>query len=139
MDPLTIIGTTIAISQAGDRSLVLLSKLKRLREAPDEVSRLMNDISSLKLVLGGFQTFLRQMQDSSLWDQDDISDLATVANELSRQSLGLEQILYYTLLDPAGKVRRLGWATNQGRIESARHRLRDAMSNATTQLGRINA
>jgi Fungal N-terminal domain of STAND proteins len=132
MEAIGIVASSIAICQAGDRVLSLVSRFKRFLSAPEEIEALAREIDRLKWILIAVENVvmlqpphLSMMLDTLLKDCDKIVlELETVivsSIEASQRLNGTAQI----------NLMRMSWMKSKTRVEALRQQFRDAIS-ATT-------
>ena len=136
-DPLSIAASVITVVGTANGVGELLSRIKSLQHAPDELLALVNEVSDLRVVFGDIaSTFLRDEKRSpTLKEQlQHISDLVDRAKD---RLLELEKLIHYHLVKPEAtnlKVSRHAWAMARGTIERFRNNLRDVKLNLIAQM-----
>jgi hypothetical protein len=56
MDPLSVVASVLAVAQAGDKLIQLVSRIRLYSNAPEEIDALINEVSDLRLVLNTMHT-----------------------------------------------------------------------------------
>ncbi|KAL9084538.1 MAG: hypothetical protein Q9165_008041 [Trypethelium subeluteriae] len=102
MDPLSILGSLIAIAQVVDRTHDVVSKT---RAAPDEVLALLNELSDLKLVVDNLITTLKDIPASPILPLD--QELANTVKRLKHKASEIEETLKENVIRGV-KTDRLG-------------------------------
>ena len=64
MDPLSIVSSAIAVSQAGERVGSLISCIQTLLNAPRELAALVNEISNIRAALSGLNSRILTSQEA---------------------------------------------------------------------------
>lgn len=126
-DPLSIIASAIAIGQAADGLVSVLSKLKDFRQAPTEIEHLRLEVAQANKLLPELRKTL-----VAIGTRNPTLDLSLLQALLHRHADFLEQIeslIQKDLIRPKSKnhpdedvcTRRLGWVINKNRIQSLGH------------------
>lgn len=142
-DPLSIIASAIAIGQAAEGLVGLLSKLKDFRQAPREVEHLHSEVAQAKKLLLELQATL-----VTIHSRNSTLDLSLLQGLLYRHAGFLQQIeslIQRYLIRPEFKdhgdgdlcIRRFGWVINKNKIESLRSRLKESRELVSGELSRI--
>jgi len=138
MDPITIIGGAIAITQAVDRIVGLSIQIKRLlTDAPDEIDALVIEISDLRAVLSSLH---RHSDVSTLLvpAQDELRGLQSLVGSCGTVVAGLEKTIQEVLARGAGRTKlRVGmeWMKKRKAIALSRGRLREYQMLLALQIG----
>ena len=140
MDPLTIIGSVIALTQAADRTMTLATKVRRYFRASDEITALINEISDLGLVLGKLQS------NTPMFPAQELPTLQKLLDSCNRTILRVENMIqdvYVKSIDSDGsekpRFRRLVWLRKRSEIDRLSQQLRDSRTLLTLQLVGVNA
>jgi hypothetical protein len=140
MDPLTIIGSVIALTQAADRTITLATKVRRYFRASDEITALINEISDLGLVLGKLQS------NTPMFPVQELPTLQKLLDSCNRTILRVENMIqdvYVKSIDSGGseepRFRRLVWLRKRSEIDRLSQQLRDSRTLLTLQLVGVNA
>lgn len=140
MDPLTIIGSVIALTQAADRTMTLATKVRRYSRAPDEITSLINEISDLGLVLGKLQSNTPMFPVQEL---PTLQKLLDSCNSIMLQVENIIQDVCVKSIDSGGskepRFRRLVWLRKKSEIDRLSQQLRDSRTLLTLQLVGVNA
>jgi predicted RNase H-like nuclease (RuvC/YqgF family) len=128
---LTIIASAIAVGQAGDRLISLLSKLRRLKEAPAEVDHLIGEVTQAKKTISNLQSTVLKVAQNVI----DIN-LEPLQALLCRYAalLGEMEAFIEKYLTKSAKVAgeeselvvlRFGWAMKKQKVEALHSKIRD--------------
>jgi hypothetical protein len=139
MDPLSIVASVLAVAQAGDRLIQLVSKIRQFFNALEHVDALINELADLKFVLDtvhmaasnlpeGYSTgFEKALETCNRIILELESTLASFSPRSSNRTSSVQIQMY-----------RIRWLKKKDRVESLRQRLRDAKSTLTLQILSIN-
>jgi hypothetical protein len=128
-DPLSIIASAIAVGQAGESLTRILSKAKRVWEAPEEVNLLANEVAESKTIISSLQNVL------DLPGGPDPARVEILAVNICRYGQVLEKLekLVENTFIKSSEVNKLGqrkvhrhmWAMKKSKVEGLRQRLKD--------------
>jgi hypothetical protein len=135
MDPLSIVASVIAISQAGDSLIQLLQRFRLYFNVFDHIEALVDELCHLRLILdtvhmaaanlpGRYVAGLAKSLDACKLI---ILELETILTESSKTKSTLKSQLH-----------RVRWVKKKNKVESLRVRLRDSKSTITLHLLAIN-
>ena len=140
MDPLTIIGSVIALTQAADRTITLATKVRRYFRASDEITALINEVSDLGLVLGKLQS------NTPMFPVQELPTLQKLLDSCNSTMLRVENMIQDVCvksIDSGGseepRFRRLAWLRKKSEIYRLSQQLRDSRTLLTLQLVGVNA
>ena len=145
MDPLSIVSSAIAVSQAGERVGSLISCIQTLLNAPRELAALVNEISNIRAALSGLNSriltsqeafgssrCIRQILETCLVHVEVLERL--VANTLTTRDAAL--------LGSDGRTakgtKRIAWLRKKSRIEKIKQELKVALSAIHLELLSLN-
>ena len=141
-DPLSITASIIAVLGAAEGVSKTLAKIKSLRQAPNEILALINEISDLRIILGEVERYvIRDTNRISLPEQ--LQTMSTLIDRAKEPLLELDQLIQYRLLKASSrsaelKVSRRELAAAKHVVERFRQRMRDTRLNIVTQMVVIN-
>jgi len=122
MDPLSILGTILAIQQSGDKVVAILQTIRRAAHAPEQLNALINEISDEKTVVSHLRDLLQLAHDNGI-DIGDLSPLGTHVALATGHLVELENVIVGRLTKATGKVDRITWARLGSQLESMRRNL----------------
>ena len=142
-DPLSITASIIAVVGAAEGVTKTLTKIKNIRNAPEELLALINEVSDLQIVLGDIQSYTQTMTISPPI-QDAFQHLSVLIDRARNKLLQLDELIQYRLTKPESavgriKVSRREWATARTTIDNFRQSLRDIKLNIIAQMSVINS
>lgn len=129
MEPLGIATSIIAVCQAGDRALALLSRIRHAYHASEEINALAKDIQRLRSVLDVAEIFARSQPSSGgAIFRAILDDCDSIVHEL--------ECLLAECLKAPRKLKafatshfvRMHWMKRRTNAETLRQQLRDAVS-----------
>jgi hypothetical protein len=139
MDPSTIIGSVIALTQAADRIVSLARKVKHYLSAPEEITALIDEISDLGLVLSKLQST------TPVFPIQELPTLQKLLDSSNNTMLQLENMIQHVCvksIDSGGseelRFRRLTWLKEKRKIDRLRQQLRHSSSLLMLQLVVVN-
>ena len=143
-DPLSITASIIAVVGAAEGVTKTLAKIKSIRNAPDELLPLINEVSDLKIILSDMQNYITQNTQKPQISQQELRNISTLINRAKEKLLELDQLIQYRLVKPESisdqiKVSRREWLRAKSTIEKFRQSLRDIKLNIMAQMMVINS
>ncbi|KAK0623673.1 ankyrin repeat-containing domain protein [Immersiella caudata] len=149
MDPLSIVASIVGITQAADRVLVHLSKLKPILTAPRDIQALVDELTDLSRVLEHLKDAINNLprteSNTAKISADVYETLHGLVNGGGAALLMLEHMIENDFLklsakkrDGELKVHRLAWARKIGEVQQLRQRLRDVQLIIMVQASCIN-
>ena len=142
MDPISILGTSIAVAQCADRVTGLLAKVKIFINAPIEVDVLIKDVASLKALVCDVRDTIEAISTSSAITLEKTELLRTLIEEGSQILLELEKLIEYEFKKLEGrdihgrfKVHRTAWASKESKVEQLRDKMRNLKSSISVLVG----
>ena len=150
-DGLSLVASIIAVLGAADAVGKTLSKVRVLRNAPDELLALNNEISDLTVTLQNVENYLSTdlIEGSSTTSRKEISQsvlhhMSSLINRAKDELLQLDQMIHYRFLKSGSfngdyKVFRVRWARARNTVESHRKSLRDVRQNVVMQMLLVNS
>ena len=141
-DGLSLVASIIAVISAADGITKILTKVKILRDAPDDLLALYNEISDLTVTLHHLNGCVLT-NTSERTTQDVLGQVTTLIDKAKDQVLQLDKLIHYKLLksgslDGDYKIFRLRWARAKSTIEKHRVSLRDIRQNLVIQILSVN-
>ena len=143
-DPLSITASIIAVIGAAEGASRTLAKIRSLRNAPDELFGLMNEVSDLRIILTSLQIYVTQNLQGPQILHEELSHISMLANRGKGKLLEIDQLIQYRLVKPESvtaqiKVSKREWARAKSTIEDFRQSLRDIPLNIVTQMIVVNS
>ena len=148
-DPLSITASIIAVVGAAEGVTKTLAKIRNIRNAPEELLALINEVSDLRIVFGDVQNYIQSTERSQTTSRlattnEVLQHMAILINRAKYKLLELDQLIQYRLMKPESisnhiKVSRREWTRAKTTIESFRQALRDIRLNIVTQMVIINS
>ena len=142
-DPLSITASIIAVVGAAEGVTKTLAKIRNIRNAPEELLALINEVSDLRIILAGIQSYVQNTAASPEL-QDALQHLTVLINRAKDKLLQLDELVQYRLTKPESvadqiKVSRREWARAKTTIDDFRQSLRDIRINIVTQMIVVNS
>ena len=143
-DPLSITASIIAVVGAAEGITKTLAKFKSIRNAPDELLALINEVSDLNIILSNVQSYIIHNTQKPQISQEELQNISTLINRAKEKLLELDQLIQYQLVKPESipdrlKVSRREWLRARGTIEKLRQSLRDIRLNIVTHMVVVNS
>ena len=144
-DPLSFTASIIAILGVTDSVGKALSKIKVLKESPDELLALINEVSDFKVVLYDIERQFRDRpQTSNASTTDQYSHLSDLIYRAKDPLLKLEEMIEYQFKraesgDGHFRVSRIEWLRAKVVVERLRQTLRDTRQNIQSYMALINS
>ena len=146
MDPLSLTASIIAVLGASGAITSTLDKTKVIRQAPETIIALNNEISDLRLIVYETQRLLRENLDRDPKGSESIVFADEVAPVLIRgrdKLLELESLIEYTLTAPGknasgrSKLRKVAWIRQQQKVQSIKDEIRSFRMNLAAIVGLV--
>ena len=148
-DPLSITASIIAVIGVAEGVTKTLAKIRHIRNAPQELLSLINEISDLRIIFGDVQNYLQNAQRSQSTPrrstyQEELHHVSNLINRAKDKLLELDELIQYRFTKPESiadhvKVSPREWARAKSTIEGFRQSLRDIRLNVITQMVIINS
>ena len=143
-DPLSIIASIIAVVGAAEGVTKTLAQLKSIRNAPDELLALINEVSDLKVILSDVQMYVVHNTQRLRIFQAELQNLSTLIDRAKTKLLDLDRLIQYRLMKPEStsnqiKTSRREWLRARSTVNQFRQALRDIRLNIVTQMVVINS
>jgi len=139
MDPLSITAGILAIVGAGGKVGNGLKKLVQLRDAPDALLALCNEVSDLQCVVHNVDDLLQQLQQEHALP----SSIKGALNQAKATVLDLEKIIFYdltTITTRGGyRVDRSSWLRAETKVATIKERIKAANILLVNALSLLNA
>ena len=135
MDPISLTASIIAILGAGGTIARGLGKIRRLKNAPDVLLQLNNEVTDIHLLIQSVEELSQQWthQPSTSNRQ---RDMVCIALSRAKDSvLELEKLIAYTLTEETNtgaEVDRSAWVRNLDRIKETKNSIRAAREDLNT-------
>lgn len=139
MDPLSITAGIIALIGAANQVAVGLNKLASMREAPDAVRALNNEVSDLRLVLDDAEPLLRKHERMSRPNAPGDSKFLLGLEHGKERLAELETLIQNRLFTRMGKIDRFGWLFEQNKVQRALVDIRAVRLSIVARLALVNA
>ena len=142
MDPLSVTAAIIAIVGAGGTVGKGLRKLVALRNAPDSLLQLNNEVTDMQLVV---QAVDINSLDNSADDSAAAAQYQLIQNALGRMKkvvLELEKLIEYSLTkitDGGIKIDKVAWLRAEKKIRSLKEKIRDAKNELAMASNIVNS
>ena len=142
-DPLSLSASIIALRGAAEGVSKTLAKLHELRNAPNELLALNNEISDLRIVLNDLERHFRRNANMP-YAMEPLQPMSVLLQRGKDRLLQLDQLIQYKLLKPSSTPERVkvswrGWIKAKRAVERHRQTLHDTRLNILTQMGVLNA
>ena len=143
-DPLSFTAGIIAVIGAADGVATTLAKIRSLRNAPDELLALTNEVSDLRIILRDIENHFSQSTNRPQTPQDQLGHMSVLINRAKERILELDRLIQYRLVKPESvsdqiKISRQQWARAKDVINKFRQSLRDIRLNLMAQMLTINS
>ena len=143
-DGLSFAASIIAVLGAAEGLSKALSRVRRLRHAPNELLALINEVSDLRIILGDVQTFAIQNESNPQLSRHHIQHLFVLVDRAKETLLELDKLIHFNLMKPQAsqtqiKVAKREWLKATPTIERFRHSLRDIRLNIATHMVLMNS
>ena len=148
-DPLSITASIIAVVGAAEGVTKMIAKIRNIRNAPEELLALINEVSDLRIIFGDVQHYLQNAQRCQsmprvFTDLTELHHMFILINRAKYKLLELDELIQYRLTKPESiadhvKVSRREWARSKTTIEGFRQSLRDIRLNVVSPMVIINS
>ena len=143
-DPLSITASIIAVIGAAEGVSKSLAKIKNIRNAPQEILGLINEVSDLRIILRDVERYVIREVNQHSHSPEQLQTLSILIIRASDYLLELDKVIQYRLVKASStsadfKVSRREWAVARSTIEKFRQSLRDVKLNIITQMGVMNS
>ena len=139
MDPLSVTASIIALFQAGGTVSKGLKKIANLRNAPDILLALNNEVADLHALLGNIDNVLRHHRE--IIGLDPIVSLCRALDRAKRTLLELENVLAYKLTSIRCKdgeshqvFDRSSWLRLESRVQRLKDEIREDKVSLSSEL-----
>ena len=142
-DALSLAASIIAVLGAAEGVSKALSKVRSIRNAPDEVLALNNEVANLQVILGDVQGYVRNTPEPHI-SQEHLKHLLTFVDQAKEKLLQLDRLIHYNVLKPQSspnqiKISKVEWLKAVKKIAKFRNNLRDIRLNIVTHMVMINS
>ena len=143
-DPLSITASIVAVIGAAGGITKILGKIKNLRNAPNELLALFNEVSDLQIILKDLQHYILQNIERPQILQEELQHISILVGRAKDKLLELDELIQYRLVKPESisdqiKVSKREWARAKDSIERFRQSLRDIRLNIATHMVVVNS
>ena len=142
-EALSLAASIIAVLGAAEGVAKGIVKIQSIRNAPDEILALNNEISDLKVLLYDIQHFVQTTPESQI-SRNYIEPLMTSTERAKEKLLQLDALVQYKILKPQTlpnkpKISSREWLKATKVIDRSRQSLRDIRSNIAARFLLINS
>ena len=142
-DPLSLAVSIIAVLGAAEGVAKGIMKIYSIRNAPDEILALNNEVSDLQILMYDIRHFIKDSPESQL-SQEHVQHLVSSVNRAKEKLLQLNELMQYKIIKPQTssnqlKISKREWLKAAQVINRSRQSLRDIRSNITTRFLLINS
>ena len=142
-DALSLAASIVAVLGAAEGVSKALSKVRSIRNAPDEVLALNNEVSDLQVILGDVQGYVRNTPEPHI-SQEHLKHLLTFVDQAKEKLLQLDRLIHYNVLKPQSspnqiKISKVEWLKAVKKIAKFRNNLRDIRLNIVTHMVMIDS
>ncbi|KAL9121160.1 MAG: hypothetical protein Q9187_002285 [Circinaria calcarea] len=99
-DPLSITASIVAVVGAAGGITKTLAKIKNIRNAPDELLALINEVSDLRLILNDLQHYITQDTQRQQILQEELQHISILVGRAKDKLLQLDELIQYRLVKP---------------------------------------
>ena len=143
-DPLSITASIIAVVGAAEGVTKTISKISNLRNAPNQVLALINEVSDLRIILGDIHSYIIENTQRSQISQKRLQHTTIFVDRAREKLLQLDELIQYRLTKPESvpnqiKISRREWAGARATIERFQQDLRDIRLNIIAQMTVVNS
>ena len=142
MDPLSLTASIITLLGTGNAIVCGLEQLASLRQAPNTILALNNEISDFRLVALEANTILREHQDQTHKGSTNslfAINLGPILDHAREKLLELEKLLEYRLTSPGAngeaRLNRLAWFYQQNKFKQIQEDFRSIKVNVVAAIG----
>ena len=140
-DPLSIMSSIIAVIGAAESVGKAVNRIRDIKNAPNEVLALSNEISDLTVVLKHVETYVTAT-DRAVISRQNLEHLSVLAKRAQSRLAQLEQIMHNQLPELGGTNRRssllrLQWPLLKTKVNCLRVDLRDIKLSIIVQMTTI--
>ena len=140
---LSLAASIIAVLGAAEGVAKALSEVRSIRNAPDEVLALNNEVSDLQVIIGDVQGYIRNTPESHI-SQEHLQHLLAFLNQAKEKLLQLDRLIHYNVLKPQSspdhiKISKIEWLKAVNTIDKFRQSLRNTRLNIVTHMVMINS
>ena len=142
---LSLAASIIAVVGAAETIGTTLSKVKLLRNAPDGLLALNNEVSDLTVTLRTVESYLSSSETDGIAPPSDVlAQVSILVDRAKDRLLQLDRMIHYQFLESGSfdgdyKVFRLRWIRAKDTIENHRRALLDIRQNILMQVLVINS
>ena len=142
---LSLAASIIAVVGAAETIGTTLSKVKLLRNAPDGLLALNNEVSDLTITLRTVESYLSSSETDGIAPPSDVlAQVSTLVDRAKDHLLQLDRMIHYQFLESGSfggdyKVFRLRWIRAKDTIESHRRAILEIRQNILMQVLVINS
>ncbi|KAL9118382.1 MAG: hypothetical protein Q9187_005073 [Circinaria calcarea] len=124
-DPLSVTASIIAVLGAIEGVTKTLAKIKNIRNAPQELLALINEVNDLKLILSDVQNYVSQTTGRPQVLQEPLQHMSILVNRARSRLLELDELVQYRFTKAGStvdqiKVSRREWARARSTIDTFR-------------------
>ena len=97
-DPLSIVASAITLGGAVSAAKTTLDKAKTLFKANDGLLALMNELTSIQMIVSGLSEGVQRRQDRDSLSQHSITTLVSLLDQIKTEVGELDKLIYYRLI-----------------------------------------
>ena len=140
---LSLAASIIAVLGVAEGAAKTVSKVASIRNAPDQILALVNEISDLRVVLYNTESYVRTAQEPQI-AQEHLQQLSTFVDRAKAKLLELEKLIHHTILKPQSSPERIviskfEWTRAVQKVYQFQQNLQDIRLNIVTQMTMINS
>ena len=142
MDPLSLTASIMAVLGAGGSVASSIERIISLRNAPDAILALNNEISDFQLVVGMIQESLQDYESQDSADSTPYAEnLESVLVRAREKLLELDMLIQYRLTTPGsqGGLNRIAWVLEQRKVKMIHDEIRSIRINLVAMIGALTS
>ena len=143
-DGLSVAASIIGVLSAIEGVSKVLSRVRNIFNAPDEVLALLNEVSDLQIVLSDVQIYIVRSSSGARITEGHLQHLSVLVDRAKEKLLQLDERIQYHLIKPQSSraqitISKREWLKAATTIEKFRQSLRDIRLNVVAQIAVISA
>ena len=139
MDPLSVTASIITLLTASGSVVGGLEKLSSLREAPNIILALNNEISDFRLVIFELANYLQDSARSSIHQQPFSTEILPVLKRAREKLIELESLIEYRLVLPGPgrdiRLNKTAWLWERQKVKRIQEEIRDLRTSLVAIVG----
>ena len=139
MEPISFLASIVTLLGTTNGVIKGLSKIRDLRNAPDEFLDLLNDVQEMRLILNTIKSLPQKNHQEERLSLDR-QPLVRLCEKAQGQLVEIDKIVKERLLRPGttNKVERLAWARQKAKIQDIKNGVRNVRGGLTTILATLS-